>query len=333
MIALIYHLSPRGMIRWFDISLTNLLILERGYLKTHNLGVYVAGMLSMWLEPEGSQSWIVLRAIIMSLMGGLTFPYLYQWMICIFLYYCSLHYMLKNKMRMSSIACIFFHLCLGVLSQMEVGLYIDDEKEDPSRQFLRYCIYFFYVFYVVYAITDNPRRLRNVLSLLSCAVLCLMSFHQAWHQLRSPTEIYYDDRQTSMMLFYLAYVAVDMCLGYVYYRQYFTLLEGWTHHIGTGLITIHYLGRPVKSLYCMAMVIEASTILLCLFKIFYDVHWILYLRDEYFFRVFVFFRIILPTFFMVYFYHLMVDNTAILVYGVNTVLNLYWITRIAKKNN
>lgn len=324
-VALIYHLYPCSSIFWLDTSLTNLLLIERSYLKTKSLWVYMLGMLSIWMEP----SWVLMRSIAMILMGNITFSYLYQWMVCCFFYYCTFHYMLVRKMTMTTIACVFFHVGLGVFSCIEVDLYVE-EDEMMWKRFTRYLIYNFYVFYTIYAITKNPKHLRSVLSLLSSVVLTPLSFHQVWHQF-THDEIYTDDVQTGILVFYLAYVVADTMAGCFYYRQYFTLLEGWVHHVGTGLISLYYMGKT-KTLYSMCMVIETSTILLSLFKIFYHVPCILYLRDKWFCKMFVFFRIMMPTFFMFYFYKLLVDKIAITIYLINTTLNLYWICKIARKN-
>lgn len=325
-VSLVYHLHPCPTIYWFDTSLANLLLMERSYYKTKNLWVYIP---SIFMEPA-SQSWVLLQSIAMIFMGGITFSYLYQWMVCCFFYYGVLHYMLVGKKNMSTTACVFFHVGLGVLSCMEVGLYTE-EQEMVWKRFVRYLIYNLYVFYTVYATTDNPRRLRSVLSLFSAVVLAPLSFYQVWCQL-SYDGVYTDESQTGILVFYLAYVVADTMLGCLYYRRYFTLLEGWVHHMGTGLTTLYYMDQT-KTLYCMCMVIETSTILLSLFKIFYDVPWILYLRDKWFDKIFVLFRIIMPTFFMLYFYHLLVDTIAIIIYLVNMTLNLYWICKITRKNN
>jgi hypothetical protein len=119
--------------------------------------------------------------------------------------------------------------------------------------------------------------------------------------------------------------------GYVCYPQYFPLLEGWFHHLATGCATLYYLNHPKRVLYCMTQVIEASTILLSLFKVLYDVPWVLRLRDQWFARLFVLFRVVLPSLVLALFYSLLFDGVAMGVFAAHMVLNLYWLCKIANK--
>lgn len=325
-----YHVFPNSFTYWFDISFIHLIVMERGYRVLRHLGMLFAGMVSMSMETVKTNKWIPLKIMAMCCWSEVgSYSYLCKWMISGIFYYASFQWMLEKKIKMSSVACMCFHLILGVLAFDEVQIY----KRDPETRlehFLRYCFYLWFVFYMVVCNTENSKRLRSVLTLTSSIVLTPLSFYQLWCQLQSSDQIYYDDIQPQTLLFYLSYVAMDIVMGLFYYPMYFTPLEGWFHHLGTAVITLYYLDHPFRILYCMNQIIETSTIFLSLFKIFYDVPWLLRLRDQWFCKSFILFRVVLPTLIMAYF-HTMVDYIAFFIYSVHMSLNLYWLCRISQK--
>lgn len=197
--------------------------------------------------------------------------------------------------------------------------------------FLGYCYWYIMVAYISIQYTLNPKRLRSILTLASSSILTPLSFYQCLRQFQQPHEIYKSYMQAQMILFYLAYCVVDTVFVNICAPNYFGLLEGWFHHIFTGIWALYYLDHEIMVAISMGMIIETSTIVMALFRIFYDANWALFLRDYVFYYMFIVFRLILPNYFMYYFYHLFADPLAVFLLGLNTLVNLYWLLKLSVK--
>jgi hypothetical protein len=199
--------------------------------------------------------------------------------------------------------------------------------------FLRYCAYLLFVSYGMIRMTKNPKRLRSMLSFITALVLSPLSFYETYRQIQygGRVELFHGDTQIHYFMthFYLAYVVVDILVGVIYYPQYFTFLEGWLHHFGTFLFvycTYHH--NPDKiMLISMGFIVETSSILLFLSRIFYDVPWIQKIKNNCFYPLFLVFRIIIPTLLILYLYQLC-DVACYFIYGSTTVLYIYWLMKM-----
>lgn len=331
MSSLLFHLFPTETNYWLDTSFINLMIMERLYLQNPNLYVYLVYLTSMLVdgifwEPHWG---VIARAIvgIIIMMRSISIYHLCLWVVCLLTFLQSMNFMWKNDVFHTTLTCCLYHLYLGLLSCVEVRHYVFNYQHSLLEQFGRYCGYLFFVSIVLVQRTTNPKRLRSVLSFITSIVLTPLSFYQLWRQFQSPDQLYRDDNQSSILLFYIAYCMVDMVFGYTYYPQYFGVLDGWAHHIGTASFALYFLREKKEILFCIGLVLETSSILLFLSRIFYDVEWVWKLKARYFYTMFLWFRIILPTFFMVYFYPLTTDPACLCMYALSTTLNSYWICR------
>lgn len=197
--------------------------------------------------------------------------------------------------------------------------------------FICYCWLYIMVAFGAINTTLNPKRLRSVLTLVCSSVLTPLSFYQTIRQFQQPHVIYKSVMQTHMILFYLAYCLVDTIFANVCCPEYFSLLEGWIHHISTGLGALYYLNHEKQVAVCICFILETSTIVMSLFRIFYDKEWALFLRDNVFRIMFVIFRLVLPNYFMYYFYDLIADSISLSMIGLNTAVNMYWLQKLCTK--
>lgn len=331
------HLFPTKSTYFLDIATINLMIMERSYMISGNPWVYVFFSITMFFEREVSSFILVLRIIASMLLfarGQFSFFYIYVCVLITVFYFLSVKFQQEDDIAMATFTCVLYHIYLGILSMIEVELY-DKSITNTTDGFVRYCSFFIFISYIMIHLTQNPKRLRSILSFATALVLSPLSIHQILKQIQySRTETFQGDGhiQYFMPIFYLAYVVIDTIVGLYYYPTYFTFLEGWAHHIGTSIFIVYYsFFCPEKMvLICMNQVIEVSSILLFLSKIFYDVDWIQHLKKKIFFNVFLFFRIIVPTFIIMYFYQLY-DGFACFIYASFTSLNLYWLIKIYER--
>jgi hypothetical protein len=321
-----FHLHPNRLTRFMDIVMINLLVLERGYLKTRNLWIYGLGMASILVEPSPHEIMVMARAAIVCVQGDTTFVYLYLWAFAAMLYLFSCQFQDQGHLNMTTLTCVSYHLLLGVLSALEVPMYRQGIT-NMTDGFFRYCVYLLFVSYCMVRATKNPKRLRSILSLITAIILSPLSFYYV------SKEIYfgYGDEEIHYFManFYLSYVVVDIVVGMIYYPQYFTLLEGWLHHFGTFSFVYYgyYLNPMKRSRICVQLIVETSSIILFLSRVFYDVVWIRKLKQQLFYPSFFVFRIVLPIFFVIYL-HLLCDIYDFLIFVSFTALNLYWLVKM-----
>ena len=167
----------------------------------------------------------------------------------------------------------------------------EGEITNTSDGFLRYCAYFLFLSFVMTRMTQNPKRLRSILSLTTALVLSPLSFLVIYREVwfgESGEQIQY-----LMANCYLAYVVVDLLVGMVYYPEYFTFLEGWLHHLGTFLFVHYgyYLNPLKRTRVCVQLVVETPSIILFLSRVLYDVPWIQKMKKTFFYLIFSSFNI------------------------------------------
>ena len=330
-VSFVFHMYPSRNARIVHLVLFNLFISERGYLKTGNIWVYFLSLCSMLVEFSLDDIMVIVRAIVVCAQGQTTFMYMYLWMVFSVLYFHSRELMLFGDIWFSMMSYVFCQIYMGIIAGIEVPLYTDNIN-NTTDGFVRYCAYYFFISILMVRITKNSKRLRSVLSLTTALVLSPLSLHQLYQQVRyNGRETFYQDPEMHYFMAhsYMAYVIVDVLIGMVYYPEYFTFLEGWLHHIGTFLAVYYtYYITPEKRIFlCIYMIIEVSSIILGLSRVFYDVAWIRKLRKNLFYYLFVLFRIILPTLCFLYMYsHL--DTSSFIIHGISTSVNLYWLLKM-----
>ena len=141
--SFLYHLYPSPLTYYLDISMINLMIMERGYLKTQNLWVYALCMLSMWIEHVKSHKALFHRVGIVCLLGIVSPLYLYCWVITSILFLCSSEYANEYPL-VASMTCVLYHVYLGLTSALEVEMYYP-LPTNPFSQWIRYLFYFLFL--------------------------------------------------------------------------------------------------------------------------------------------------------------------------------------------
>ena len=416
-----FHLFPSELTYFLDISMIDLLTMERGYTTSHNLWIYPFYIAMMLAEKKKTQWGLMIRVGLVLIFTSIkSIYYICFWFISLLTFLQVCRYTLKKDVFRTTLTCCLFHLYIGCVSYMETTHYNFDYKQHriekllryyfflvfvfhtstlitdnkhhvncvltfitsvvltpfalyetwvqcktPSFQhmdalqedmvlyhiylpvtsalevamyvkeitntsdgFLRYCAYFLFLSFVMTRMTQNPKRLRSILSLTTALVLSPLSFIEIYR------EVFFgesggEEIQYFMSHFYMAYVVVDLSIGMIYYPEYFTFLEGWLHHIGTFLFVYYgYYVDPMKrTRVCVQLVVETPSIILFLSRIFYDVPWIQKMKKLFFYPSFFFFRIVVPTFVAVYL-HLLCDVCDYLIFGSFTLLNLHWLIKM-----
>ena len=328
-----FHLFPNKWTRFLDISMINLMIMERGYLKTNNVWIYYFCLTSMLLlDPFPQEVMVMARAAVVCAQGQTTIVYMYFWAVVAVFFIESCKFQDIGDRFWTMLSCVLYHIYLGAISGLEVSMYVQ-EITNTTDGFLRYCAYFLFVSYVMTRITKNPKRLRSFLSFITAVVLSPLSFYEIYRQIQcgGRVALFHGDQQIHYFMthFYLAYVVVDILVGMFYYPEYFTFLEGWLHHFGTfSFVYLTYHHNPDKIMFVsIYLVVETSSIILFLSRIFYDVPWIQKIKSICFYPTFLVFRIIIPTVLILYLRHLC-DWTCYFIYGSSTVLYIYWLMKM-----
>lgn len=322
-----FHICPNKWTRFFNISMINLMIMERGYLKTKNVWMYYCCLGSMLIDPPIPQEIMVMaRAAIVCVQGQTSFVYLYLWAVAAFFYLGSCKFQ-KNEDRLwTMLTCVLYHIFLAATSALEVSMYAE-EITNTSDGFLRYCAYLLFISVIMTRVTTEPKRLRSILSLITALVLSPMSLLVIYKEVLFGEG--YEKIQYFMGHFYLAYIMIDLLVGMVYYPEYFTFLEGWLHHIGTSFIVYYgYYISPIKrKRVCVLLIVETSSIFLFLSRVLYDVPWIQKIKKKIFYPSFLLFRIVVPIYIVLYL-NLLCDIYDYLIFSSFTLLNVYWLIKM-----
>jgi hypothetical protein len=329
-----YHLLPHKWTRFLDVSMINLLIMERAYLITGKVSIYFWCMVSMLLSSITTledKMVLVLVAAVVFVVVPISFYYLWA-MVGIF-FWISCEFQERGDRFMTMMTCVVYHLYLTLLSAMEVKLY-NPTITNTTDGFIRYCSYFFFVSIVMIHMTKNPRRLRSILSLLTAIVLSPLSIHQIYKQLQyGATDVFLGDQEIQYFManYYLAYTLVDTIVGLIYYPEYFTFLEGYLHHICTALFIYYsYYVSPEKRIFiCMEFIVEIPSTVLFVSRVFYDIEWIQEIRKKVFRPIFFVFRIFFPILIVIHLHNLM-DVSAYIIFSSFTILNFYWLIKMSK---
>ena len=317
-----FHLFPSAFTFHFDISMIDLVSMERAYTKSQNVWIYPCYILSMFTEDTKTHNMLIMRTALVILFTLIpSMYYICMWLLVLLTFLQSCHYVFKKDMFKTTLACCLFHLYLGVVSYMEVIHYHGENTISWIEKLVRYSCYLAFIFHTVTFITDNKRQLNCVLTFITSIILTPFSLYETWVQCQTPTIRYMDDLQEEMLLFYLAFCVMDMIIGYFYYPEYFKWLEGIVHHIVTMLFACYFLGANKKVNFCIGLIEEFSSIFLNLYRLFPHIP----ILKRLFHVSFVLFRIILPIGLMFYLSHILMDPASCLLHGIVTSMNIYWL--------
>lgn len=111
-------------------------------------------------------------------------------------------------------------------------------------------------------VSTDPRRTQSVCSLIASLYLSPTGLREALGLTVSVLE------QRRAAEIYVVYTAMDMVLALLYYPAQMRWLEGWVHHTASGAFALYCLSTGRSYLVSRSMIVEVSTILLCLPRVF-----------------------------------------------------------------
>ena len=186
----------------------------------------------------------------------------------------------QNELRqLSTLTCIYYHLFLWIGSYLETIFFHPGLSSSSTimmmTSFLKYCSWFFYLFNQVTRDKNmDAYRFQSILSLTAASFLAPIGiWENIMFYMGGNGGVEWIRRE--LHLFYLAYVAADTYHGLKYYPQYFSFLEGWIHHVVTGLVVLYLLYNQQLRPISLGMIVEVPTIILTSSRVFYPhLQWI-----------------------------------------------------------
>lgn len=126
------------------------------------------------------------------------------------------------------------------------------------------CLYFIH-----FRKDSQPLSSKRKAWFLSFIVSCLSTPIGIYYALRifspswDPAEMLETDATPRMLLtLFWTYLIIDMCVGFVEYKEDFGVLSGWVHHIFYGFFLIHAYVRGYSMAFAFTLVMESSSIFL-----------------------------------------------------------------------
>ena len=179
----------------------------------------------------------------------------------------------KELRHLSVLTCIYYHLCLGIESYLEATSFHPGLSSSSAMMmttsFLKYCSWFFYLFNQVTRDKNmDAYRFQSIISLMAASFLAPIGiWENIMFYMGGNGGVEWIRRE--LHLFYLAYVAADTYHGLKYYPQYFPLMEGWIHHVVTGLFVFYMLYHQQLRPISLGMIVEVPSIILFSSRVFY----------------------------------------------------------------
>lgn len=156
-----------------------------------------------------------------------------------------------------------------------------------------YCTWFMCGYKIYEEIQHQMIHRRAVLSLIAALFLAPVGIYEqmlfwtgkiptmtsnAWH--------------IEVVSFYLGYIIIDTWNGCTAYPEFFTLVDGWLHHLSTAAFAWISCYVGMSRVFALSMIVEVPTILLQLDRVIGD-EWTRTLRRTFFASLFVITRILL----------------------------------------
>jgi len=286
-----------------DITLIDIIINERiaTYIPVIGPIVFGTAIASNIIYPPYPRHHnnIIIKGILGIVLAGLFYReenIFYYWMINVLtgsFFYISEWALQSQHRHLSALTCIYYHFGLGIVSYFEATSFHPQLPSNPvmvmTTSFLKYCSWFFYLFNQV---TRDKRldayQAQSILSLMAASFLAPIGIWENIMFYVGGTGIEWIRQE--LHLFYLAYVVADTYHGLKYYPQYFPLIEGWIHHVLTGLFVFYQLYNRQLRPISVGMIVELPSIILFSSRVFYPrLKWI---KKHIFPSLFVFCRII-----------------------------------------
>jgi len=233
----------------------------------------------------------------------------------------------------STCMCAVYHLLLGYSCWRETEYYlVVDGGEDPSliHQLIRYTSYFLFVFNMSLNLTDDPKRLRSVLSLMTAVILTPLSFYEISKFILQNGIFFHDNFQLRMLECYMSYCIADTIVARIYYPQYFGVLDGWFHHLSTFLFILYYYDKKSAIVPCIGFMTETSSVILCASRVFYGNTQLKWLKTNIFPTIFLLFRVVFLGLVICLFENLQ-SSGMFIWYCLFVGVNLSWFKKFIKK--
>lgn len=176
----------------------------------------------------------------------------------------------------------------------------------------------------------TARQFSWILTLFASLVLTPIGLSETLALMTDSSNLLFsmtEEFRRQIHIFYLAYAVADSYLGICYYGQYFPWLSGVVHHGVSGLYVLEKLSSNHLQEMPITMIVETSTILLSLHRIFYSDARIRWIYRHIFPIVFLIFRIICPTI-ILYHDRMVITPSTRFLFMPFIILNIYWLYRI-----
>lgn len=143
-----FHLFSSELTYFLDISMIDLLTMERGYTKSHNLWIYPCFIAMMLTENTKTQWGLMIRiGLVLIFTPVKSIYYICLWFISLLSFLQSCRYTLKKDVFRTTLTCCLFHLYLGCVSYMETTQYNFEYEQHRIQKLLRYCFYLVFIFH------------------------------------------------------------------------------------------------------------------------------------------------------------------------------------------
>lgn len=342
--SIVYHLYPSQKTFQNDIFFINLVILFRLMRITSwtlypllvNTIIDIIVFQSSNIKPSliitkiimGS-CWLVFNHQIKS--GSWYIVYQISALIC---YLISDWRLYQNELLISVIFCCLYHMMLGLYTFNESLLY-NNKDSHPLFPLLFYSTCILSVFnYGKYIHRLEKKRLASTTSLAISITLTPFCIREIFQLCTEGTVYIQNAYQENMIWLYLAYCIVDSILGLVMYPELFMGLDGFIHHILTGIfISVPLFLKDIPMTFStVALVTETPSILLFASRVFPTNPHVRSLRRNIFPSVFLFFRIILLGVLILRFLADIAYYVVLFYIGI-TMVNMRWYMAMKKNSN
>lgn len=233
----------------------------------------------------------------------------------------------------SSLMHIIFHYYLSLKAYYETNLYDNSYHESGDLFFVtRYINYFLVlIVYSKHILDMKTYSLKGVYTTFTALVLTPFSIYEIYRYVYlNENNTYIFERKAS--LFYITFTIMDYIIGLLYYKEYFSLLEGHIHHIMTCLFVYYNIITNNIMLTSVGFIVEAPTILLNIDRIFPDNIYAKYLRRKVFPYAFFIFRIfVLSLLYLISNSRGQLNIYIKISFMLFTAVNIYWFNKMYSK--
>ena len=187
MASFYFHINPSSLTFLFDVSMIDLLVVERGYVGSHYLWIYPCYLVILFHEKKKTHWMLIVRMLfIVLLTANLTPYYVAMWLLSLLSFLQCSYFTMKKDIFKTTFTCCLFHLYVGCVSYLETKQYDFTYELNWIDKFVRYCSYLTFCFLVSNYLTNNPRQTNCVLTFIPSILLTPFSLYQTWFQCKHP---------------------------------------------------------------------------------------------------------------------------------------------------